>query len=244
MMSADVYRDKIIAFIQELGGFASKWGIKLDSKAIQGAIDKIPVLTMAQNITGSAVSLVGNTMLVIVFVLFMITGDGTQRQQNQLMVEIQGKVSRYVATKFLVSLATGILVGAVLGGFGVELTLMFAVLTVLFNFIPNIGSVMATLLPLPVLLLQFGLGWQTPVVISLLAIIQFSIGNILEPKVMGESLDLHPVAILLFLMFWGLVWGLAGMFLAVPITAILKIIMSRIQTTKPVAELLAGRLPA
>ena len=61
---------------------------------------------------------------------------------------------------------------------------------------------------------------------------------------LGEHLDLHPVTILLFLMFWGLVWGIAGMFLAVPITAILKIILSRIEQTKPVAELLAGRLPA
>jgi len=244
MLSADIYRDKIVALVQQLGQFAGQWGIKLDSAAIQGALDKIPVLTMAQNITGSAISFVGNTMLVVVFVLFLITGDGSQQQPNRLFLEIQNNVSRYVATKFLVSLATGILVGAILGGFGVELALMLAVLTVLLNFIPTIGSLIATLLPVPVLLLQFGLAWQTAVVLGLLAAIQFMIGSVLEPKVMGESLDLHPVTILLFLMFWGLVWGFAGMFLAVPITAILKIILSRLEQTKPVAELLAGRLPA
>ncbi len=121
---------------------------------------------------------------------------------------------------------------------------MFAILTVLLNFIPNFGSVIATLLPIPVLLLQYGLGWQTMTVITLLFAIQFCIGNLVEPKMMGESLDLHPVTILLFLMFWGLVWGLPGMFLAVPITAILKIILSRIETTLPLSELLAGRLPS
>ena len=65
----------------------------------------------------------------------------------------------------------------------------------------------------------------------------------IEPKIMGDSLDLHPVTILLALIFWGLVWGPVGMLLAAPSTAVLKIIMERFETTRPAADLLAGRLP-
>ncbi|MFQ5550396.1 MAG: AI-2E family transporter, partial [Gemmatimonadales bacterium] len=73
--------------------------------------------------------------------------------------------------------------------------------------------------------------------------IQITIGNVIEPMVMGEGLDLHPVTILMMLIFWGLLWGVVGMLLATPITAVVKIIFARIEITRPVAELLAGRLP-
>ncbi|MBN2224201.1 MAG: AI-2E family transporter, partial [Deltaproteobacteria bacterium] len=100
----------------------------------------------------------------------------------------------------------------------------------------------ATLIPVPVILLQFGFCWRLWVVLAVSMVIQFTIGNIIEPKLMGERMDLHPITLLLFLMFWGLVWGIPGMFLAVPITAVLKIVLGRIETTQPLAELMAGRI--
>jgi len=109
-------------------------------------------------------------------------------------------------------------------------------------FIPTIGSIVATVIPAPVVLLQFGFGWQLWIILAVSMAIQFTIGNVVEPKLLGERMDLHPITVLLFLMFWGLVWGLPGMFLAVPITAVLKIILSRIDTTEPLAELMAGRI--
>ncbi len=72
--------------------------------------------------------------------------------------------------------------------------------------------------------------------------IQFGIGSLLEPKVMGRSLDLHPVVVLLGLIFFGMIWGIVGMILATPIVAVTKIILERIDETAPVAELLAGRM--
>jgi len=159
-----------------------------------------------------------------------------------LISQTKSNISRYVATKFLTSLVTGTLVFILLVLFRVEMAFLFAVLTVLFNFIPNIGSIIATVLPIPVILLQFGFGWQLWVVLAVSATIQFTIGNVIEPKLMGERMDMHPITVLLFLMFWGLVWGLPGMFLAVPITAVLKIVLGRIETTQALAELMAGRI--
>jgi AI-2 transport protein TqsA len=73
--------------------------------------------------------------------------------------------------------------------------------------------------------------------------IQFTIGNVIEPKLMGDGLDLHPLSILLALIFWGMIWGPVGMLMAAPMTAIMRIILARFETTGPAAELLAGRLP-
>ncbi|TWU32213.1 AI-2E family transporter [Novipirellula artificiosorum] len=73
--------------------------------------------------------------------------------------------------------------------------------------------------------------------------IQAISGNIIEPQIMGDSSDLHPVTILVALMFWGMMWGIIGMFLATPVTAALKILLQRIESTKPIADLMAGRFP-
>lgn len=77
---------------------------------------------------------------------------------------------------------------------------------------------------------------------SCFSYIQFTIGNMIEPRLMGEHMDLHPITVLLFLMFWVLVWGIPGMLLPVPITAMLKTVLSWIETTQPLSELMAGRI--
>lgn len=77
-------------------------------------------------------------------------------------------------------------------------------------------------------------------VIVLPGLVQFGIGNVLEPKIMGDSLDLHPVTVLLTLIFWGLLWGPVGMLLATPITAVLRLVLARFETTRPIGDLLAG----
>jgi AI-2 transport protein TqsA len=72
--------------------------------------------------------------------------------------------------------------------------------------------------------------------------IQFTIGSIIEPKIMGDDLDLHPVVLLMALIFWGMIWGIVGMLLATPMTAMLKILLQRNEMTAPVADIMAGRL--
>ena len=74
--------------------------------------------------------------------------------------------------------------------------------------------------------------------------VQMIIGNVVEPKLLGDSLELHPITVLLSLIFWGMLWGLPGMLLAAPITAVLKILLESLDLTKPVANLLAGHLPS
>src|SRR5690606_7889221 len=109
--------------------------------------------------------------------------------------------------------------------------------------IPSIGSIVATFLPMPVVLMQYDVSLKTLIIFLIMTFVQVLIGNIIEPKLMGERMDLHPVTVLVFLLFWGLVWGIPGMFLAVPITAIIKMVLSRIESTEGIAQVLAGRIP-
>ena len=186
-------------------------------------------------------ALFSNTILVIIFTLFLLTGESASKHELGTFEEIKRSIAKYVSTKLLLSLVTGGLSYIVFLIANLELAIMFGMLTFLLNFIPNIGSIIAVILPIPVLLLQFGFGWQTVLVLISTTLFQVIIGNILEPKLMGESMDLHPVTILLILTFWGFIWGIPGMFLSVPITATLKIIFNQMDLSKPIAELFAGR---
>ena len=123
---------------------------------------------------------------------------------------------------------------------GVPMALAFGLLTFLLNFVPSVGSFMAILLPIPLMLSLTGP--QITLAITLPAGIHFVLGNILEPKWMKDSLDLHPVVILSGLSFWGMLWGVAGMLLATPILVVAKILLSKFEQTKALADLLAGRL--
>jgi AI-2 transport protein TqsA len=242
--SAGAYRDRLVDFIQWGSVIAQDYGFQIDDRTIREEIRNMPVFSWARSLSGGILSFMGNATLIFIFVLFLVFGDRGQRPKNLFVLQVQQKISKYIITKTAISVITGILVGILLLIFGVDLTFMFVVLTILLNFIPSIGSILATLLPMPVVLLQFGFTAPFYIILAGSAFIQFSIGNVIEPKLMGESMDLHPVSVLMFLIFWGLVWGIPGMFLAVPITAVLKIVLGRIETTKPLAELLAGRLPS
>jgi AI-2 transport protein TqsA len=183
-----------------------------------------------------------NTFLVVVFTLFLITGESMSEEKHSVIEEIKTNAGKYIQAKLLTSGATALLSYIALVSFNVEMAFMFAILTFLLNFIPNIGSIIAVVLPLPIILLQFGIGFSFIFLAIALVGIQVVIGNILEPKIMGESMGLHPVTILLFLTFWGFIWGVTGMFLSVPITATLKIIFSKFELTKPISELFSGKL--
>lgn len=200
------------------------------------------ISSIVTNLIGSVVSIVSNGLLVIIFMLFMMAGAGKIPPPSSLRGQIERQIKRYMMTKVFASGLTGFLVGLTFVILGVRMALVFGLLAFLLNFIPNVGSVAATLLPLPIVVLSPDLSTFAKVMAFLIpAAIQMVIGNIVEPRLQGRSLDLHPVAVLLGLIFFGMIWGVIGMLLATPIVAMLKIVLERIELTAPVAELLAGR---
>jgi AI-2 transport protein TqsA len=202
------------------------------------------VSSLLLSATNAIVDISSNGLLVLVFLFYLLLGRVTREQpMGGVWGEVEERIERYLVTKALLSGATGALVGSVLSLLGIDLALVFGLFAFLLNFIPTIGSLVATLLPVPVVLVSPDISATTATLaIALPAIIQFTIGNIIEPKVMGEVFDLHPVTVIMALIVWGVVWGIVGMLLATPMIAIMKILFERMELTKPIADLLAGRL--
>lgn len=238
------YQDQLETLSVEAAKVAQFFGFGLGEDDIADVVRELPVLDYAKNLTGGIFSFLSNIFLVVIFTLFLLTGETQDTKKLPIIEEIKKNIAGYVGTKILTSFVTGVLTYLTLTIFGVEMAFMFAVLTFLLNFIPNVGSIVAVLLPMPIVFLEFGFGFSLVATLVILFAIQMTIGNVLEPKFMGNKVGLHPVAILLFLAFWGFIWGIPGMFMSVPITATLKIAFTKFELTKPVADLLSGDLSA
>jgi AI-2 transport protein TqsA len=243
LVNIDVYKLKAIEFVQEASIFGSSFGFKINPNLIQEEIQNLPVLYWLRDFSGFLASFVGSSFLICVFVIFLLVGEkATKIPEESIWHNLEYNISRYIIIKFLSSFVCALLVFPILYFCGVELAFLFSFITFLLNFIPNIGAVIAAILPLPLIILNNGFGWQFFVVLIMQTVILSVIGTVVEPKLLGERMGLHPIAILMFLIFWGLVWGIPGMFLAVPITSVLRIIFSKIEATKSFSELLSGKI--
>jgi AI-2 transport protein TqsA len=212
------------------------------SEGLEHQIAQLPIGSILVKLTNSLLEILSNAILVLVFVVFLLIGGEARQAGDSVWQEIEKRVESYLVTKVTLSVVTGVLVGLLLSVLGVDLALMFGFLAFLLNFIPSIGSVIATLLPLPIILISPESSLTTAVLaLALPGTVQFVIGSVIEPRIMGGSLELHPISILLALIFWGVLWGIMGMFLAVPITAVLKILLDQYELTRPVSRLMAGQ---
>ncbi len=240
---ANIYAEKLNDTVTWLLQTAQKFGIQANSELLSETLNRVPLFNMLRTMGGGVVSFVSNLTLISLFLIFLFMGRASGDEKTALVSNIEKQISYYLIVKIFVSLLATLLTWIVLTVLGTELAIMFAVITFVLNFIPNIGPFIATLLPMPVLFLQYGFDWRMILAISLLSAIHFVVGNILETKWLGKGMDLNPVVVIASLIFWALVWGVIGALLAVPLTSIIKMILEMSQPTKPFADLLAGRLP-
>ena len=150
---------------------------------------------------------------------------------------INSAIVSYLKAKVQASLILAVPVGLVLATCDVRFSLLWAVLTFLCNFIPYAGSVVAYTVPVVFAFLQMGFGpWPLGVALALLAI-HVATATLVEPTLIGKAVGLSPLVILGALAVWGALWGLPGMFLAVPLTVVMKLVMENFELTRPVAKL-------
>ena len=153
---------------------------------------------------------------------------------------INSAIISYVKGKVLSSLVLAVPVGGILAVGGVRFALLWAVLTFACNFMPYVGSIIAFSLPVGFAFLQLDMGWM-PVVIAVLILgCHVSCATVIEPMILGNAVGLSPLVILAALSMWGLLWGLPGMFLAVPLTVVMVLIFENFEVTRPIAKLLGG----
>ncbi|MBN2009441.1 AI-2E family transporter [candidate division KSB1 bacterium] len=149
-------------------------------------------------------------------------------------------IQKYLITKIIISLGTGVIATIILFVFGVDFAIVWGLLTFLLNFIPNVGSIIATIPPILVSFVQFGSFLPTMWLTILLTGTQLTMGNFIEPRLMGKNLNLSPLVVIISLIFWAFIWGPVGMVLAVPISSTIQIICANIDTLKPIAIFMGG----
>lgn len=218
------------------------WGEQFNQEKIVNDLrNNVPSLVTST--LGAVFNLLSNVFLVLIIVIFLLAGRNPYAVRTGVYREVDLQIRRYIAIMIAISILNGLLVWAVLAMAGLKLASVFGMLTFILNFIPNIGSIIATLLPIPIAVAQFQTPWPVIFIVAVPGTIQIVLGYLLEPKWMGKELDLHPVVVLLALSFWGLLWGITGMFVAVPLTGILRIILMQFETLRPIGNLLIGELP-
>lgn len=202
-------------------------------------------------------SFAGSAALVLAYLFFifleqrffdaklrMLIKDNKRRSDVQgIIAEIDRDIRSYIGVKTLVSALTAGLSYIIMKSAGLDFAEFWAVLLFVFNYIPNIGSLIATALPAALALIQLDLTWFLVVVIGITAV-QLAMANLVEPNLMGKSLNQSPLVVILSLVLWGTLWGVAGMFLCVPITVVVMIVLSHVPQTRwvPVMLSLDGRV--
>lgn len=211
-------------------------------------------LNVLSNVSGSAVSIFSYAFLVFIFVLFLLMERQSLIPKMKIAMPNHGwirwavmferinrQISKYLTVKSLISLCTGVLFYLAAIATRLDFAFMIGVLAFILNFIPTIGSILITLITILIAIIQYFPDYASILYVTvLMASIQIVLGNILDPRVQGNRLNLSPFIILVSLALWGYIWGVIGMFLAVPITAALQILFDNVETLKPVAILMGS----
>ncbi|WP_420461187.1 AI-2E family transporter [Neolewinella sp.] len=191
--------------------------------------------------------------LVLLYVLFFLVEQGSfprklralgldMRSSTRfafVLQEINTAMRTYLGVKTLTSIATAVLCFIIFQVIGLDYALFWAFLIFLFNYIPTIGSITATALPALLALVQFDTLTPFLVVVIGVTIVQLLVGNIIEPRLMGSTLNISPLVVVLSLILWSMLWGIVGMLLSVPITVAIIIITAQFPQTRAVAILLS-----
>jgi AI-2 transport protein TqsA len=175
----------------------------------------------------------------------ILGAGGHQRQVLAVLDRIDRDIRVYIRIKTTLAVATAAFAYTVMAWVGVDFAAFWAVMVFFFYYIPTVGSILAIAAPAVLALVQFD--HLTPFLIVLLVFgtIQIVTANVIEPTIMGRTLNLSPLVVIVSLVVWGTIWGVVGMFLCVPIMVVALIVLAQFETTRPLAVLLSadGRIP-
>ncbi len=217
--------------------------------------EQIDISSIVTAMALSFTSLAADGTLILIYVGFMLFEQGhfnqklsalmadpaREKQMLRILERVRNDVRKYISIKLFTSALTGLLSYILLRIIDINFAELWALGIFLLNFIPTIGSIIATIFPALIALAQSDQGFALFLIVLLgVGALQMFIGNILEPRLMGASLNLSPVVILFNLALWGAIWGIPGMFLCVPLLIIVTIVFSHFPATRPIAILLSS----
>jgi AI-2 transport protein TqsA len=247
---APQYQAKIVPLIDKVYG----WFPFEEPPPIREFVGQFDFANMVRDVAGALGTLAGNAGLISIYVIFLFleqrsfnpkikaitAGNLHENEVAKIIEEIDKDTRTYIGVKTFTSLTTGFISWGIMAAVGLDFATFWGMLIFFFNYIPTIGSILATAFPSVLALIQFDSPLPIISVVGGITATQMMIGSFLEPRLLGSSLNLSPLVILLSLGLWGTLWGIPGMFLCVPITVIAVIILSHFPQTRPIAILLSG----
>lgn len=247
--AAQGYEDNLRQLAEKLGVWL---GVE-ELPSVQALFEGIKLSDVIQRLAAAITSFVGNLGTVLIYVAFLLLEQNSFKKKiaalfpetddeakvHHIIDHIADEVQTYVWLKTLASILTGVLSYGVMKVAGVDFAEFWALLIFASNFIPYIGALIGVIFPALIALVQFDTVTPFIIVTGLLVLIQFLTGNLLEPRILGRGLNISPLVMLLALAFWGSIWGVTGMFLAVPLMVIIMIVLSNFERTRPIAIVLS-----
>lgn len=241
---------------QNIGDIINRFTNYFNIKQIntQELLQEINIPKLINYVVQNFASFLSSTTMVFLYVVFLIleeksimkklpllfTNKNNLKRINEVAEKIFAKIRVYILVKFFMSLLTATISYIGMISVNLDFALFWAILIFLLNFIPNIGSIISTAFPMLFSLLQYNDTLVPFTVVSIVIIsAQMLIGNFLDPKLTGSTLNLSPLILILSLVIWGYIWGIVGMFLSVPLMIILIIVLNEIPKTKKLAIILA-----
>lgn len=243
-------QNRLVAFAHYV---STTTGIQIDASML-------PNMTRVASMVGaSAAAIAASVGMIIIYMLFMFVEQSTfgrkinalaanktrAKKMHYILESIDDNMKKYLFMKTAISAATGLLSYAWLHTLGLQFAGVWAFTIFILNYVPTIGSILACALPI-IFSLTVSTSLQTPLLVAAGLIgLQILFGNILEPKLTGRTLNLSTLAILINLVFWGTLWGVAGMFFSVPLLVALFIVTAQFDSTRWIAVLLSadGNIP-
>lgn len=221
--------------------------------SVDQVLKSLSVQSMIMNIYAVFSTITSSAVLITLYVGFLFVEQHFFREKlnalfphkehrdlvNNIMSHIINDTQIYLGLKTLMSLFTATSSWIIMRAVGLDFAEFWGLLIFFLNFIPNIGAIIATAFPALLALIQFESWWPFIIVTSGIVAIQFVVGNMVEPRFLGKSLNLSALVILFSLALWGAIWGILGMFLSVPITVMMMIVFAHFESTRPLAILLS-----
>ncbi len=242
------YQERLKGEIMSLVGWLHSLGFDVSERAFLDYLDPGSAMRLASSMLKGLGGVLTNAFLIILTVIFILlevstfadklrSAQGSPETSLRHFYTIMDNVKRYMGIKTLTSALTGLLVAASLGVVGVDFAVLWGFFAFLLNFIPNIGSFIAAVPAVLIALLQLGTG-SALVVAAIYLVVNIAIGSLFEPRLMGSRLGLSPLVVFISLVFWGWVLGPVGMFLSVPLTIAVQIVLESSDDSRWLAILL------
>ena len=250
LISLPEYQDQLSAHIAALIGWLRETGVNVPQEEVASIFNPGWVMSLAGGIFSALSSVLTNAFMILLTVVFILLEAADFPKKLRLVLKnperslsaiekFSQSAKRYLVIKTLTSAATGVMILLWLLILGVDYPVLWATLSFLLNYVPNIGPIIAALPVALLALVQLGV-WSALLTVLGFVVVHIVLGNLIEPKVMGKGLSLSPLVVFLSLVFWGWVLGPLGMILSVPMTSLIKIALESYKETRGVAIMLGS----